>query len=146
MASPREDRFARIALVVVFAVVGIGPVLWALAAVEAQQDTSEAEKKAAELSAAFERANLPAPSEDLVVQTLGDDGGALCGYEDNALARATLDRELSNGAALTGSRPIVADRRVIQGVRLRVEVYCPDQLPRFLSLTRDLRSADMIRE
>ena len=118
----------------------------ALAAFEPQQDTAEARSKAAELAAAFEQAGLGAPSEDLIVRTLGDDGGSVCANADNALNRAALDGQLSNGAALADVRPVIADRRVVKGVELRIDVYCPDKLPRFRNHLQGLKSADLIQE
>ena len=146
MNTGHGDRSERAGLYVVLAVVVIGLTIWALAAFEPRQDTAEARSKAAELAVAFERAGLRAPSEDLIVRTLGEDGGTVCRNADNALNRATLDRQLSNGAALAGVRPVIADRRVVKGVELSIYVYCPDRLPRFRSYLQGLKSADLIRE
>ncbi len=145
-SSSHDGRSERSVLYVVLAVVVTGLSIWALAAFEPQQDTAEARSKAAELAVAFEQAGLRAPSEDLIVRTLGEDGGTVCTNADNALNRAGLDRQLSNGAALAGVRPVIADRRVVKGVELSIDVYCPDRLPRFRNYLQGLKSADSIQE
>ena len=108
-------------------------------------DNDESRSKAAELISAFEQAGLPAPSADFVVGTFGTDGGAVCENPGDALARAAMNQQLSNGAAQTGLRPVQVAYRVVQGEALILGVYCPEQLPAFREYVAGLKFADVIR-
>ncbi|MFL6141425.1 MAG: hypothetical protein ACJ72N_06085 [Labedaea sp.] len=108
-------------------------------------DNEEARSKATELISAFEQAGLPAPSADFVVGTFGTDGGAVCEHPGDALAKAAMNQQLSNGAAHTGVRPVQVAYRVVQGEALILSVYCPDQLPAFRDYVAGLKFADVIR-
>ena len=60
------------------------------------------------------------------MRVLGDDGGATCADPNEALSRATLLAQLTNGAAGPGIRPVIADSRVVKGQLLDHQ----DLLPR----------------
>ncbi len=141
-----SNRSERIALYAVLAVVLLGLFVWAVVAFEPLEDTAEARSKASELATSYEQAGLGYPSEDLIVRTLGSHGGNSCRNADNALNQATLDRQLSNGAALAGVRPVIVDRQVVKGQELRVDIYCPDELPGFRNYVQGLQFADVIRD
>ena len=74
------------------------------------------------------------------MRVLGDDGGATCEDPNEALNRAVLLAQLSNGASGPGSRPVIADSRVFQGQLLIIEVYCPDELDDFREFVEDLKT------
>ncbi|PJI93333.1 hypothetical protein [Luteimicrobium subarcticum] len=103
---------------------------------------ARAAEKADELTAALTDAGLRAPSQDQITRLLGDDGGAVCEDPGSALSQATLDAQLTNGAAGPGQRPVIADDRVVQGQRIVLQVYCPDQLDEFEQAVDDLNLDD----
>jgi hypothetical protein len=74
-----------------------------------------------------------------VVRVLGDDGGALCDDPAGGLRKGILLSQIVNGAAGPGLRPVVADRRIVQGQLLVLKIYCPDKLPTFQELVNDLK-------
>ena len=106
----------------------------------------EAQRKADELTAALTDAGLPVPSRDQIVRTLGTDGGVVCADPGGALGRAALNHSLSNGATGPGQRPVIADERVVRGLAIIIEVYCPDELPDFQEHIGDLKFADVAGE
>ena len=118
-------------------------VLAGLIAFSSARETREAQEKADELIAAIEDAGATAPDRDQIVRVLGDDGGATCEDPNEALNRAVLLAQLSNGASGPGSRPVIADSRVFQGQLLIIEVYCPDELDDFREFVEDLETDDV---
>src|SRR3546814_19472838 len=59
----------------------------------------DAEARADELIAALDDAGaMVTPSQDQIVNVLGDDGGAVCANPNDALSRATLQAQLAHGA------------------------------------------------
>ncbi|MGW8565975.1 hypothetical protein [Isoptericola sp. NPDC055881] len=95
-----------------------------------RQDEREAEQKAATLHAAFADIGITAFSEETIARVLGSDGGGFC-TDPAALVDATANLGASNGAAGPGLRPSVLDERRLQGDRLVIETYCPEQLDAF---------------
>ena len=118
-------------------------VLAGLIAFSSARETAEAQEKADELIAAIEDAGATAPDQDQIVRVLGDDGGATCEDPNEALSRAVLLAQLTNGATGPGSRPVIADSRVFQGQLLIIEVYCPDELEDFQEFVDDLKTDDV---
>ena len=49
--------------------------------------------------------------QDIFVRSLGSDGGAVCDNPANALGRATLLDQMTNGADFVGRRPVIVDSR-----------------------------------
>ncbi len=77
-----------------------------------KKETQEAQQKAQQLTQKLEAAGLRVPQDqDIIVRSLGNDGGAVCENPGNALGRAILYDELTNGADFVGRRPVIADRR-----------------------------------
>ncbi|SKC67121.1 hypothetical protein [Krasilnikoviella flava] len=95
-----------------------------------RQDQREAEQKAATLHAAFADIGITAFTEETIARVLGSDGGGFC-TDPAALVDATADLGSANGAAGPGLRPSVLDERRLEGDRLVIETYCPDQLDEF---------------
>lgn len=127
-------------VVVVLIVIG-------LIAYNSQESDQQAQAKAQELTQKFEQAGLPVPADqDIIIRSLGDDGGAVCENPANALGSAMLNDQLSNGAAFVGRRPVVADRRVVLGELLILETYCPDELQEFRDQFDDFKYDDTIKE
>jgi hypothetical protein len=111
----------------------------------AHERTEESQALAQELTQKFEAAGLPVPEDqDILVRTLGDDGGAVCDNPADALGRAVLLDSLGNGASFVGRRPVIADRRVVLGQALIMETYCPDELEEFRQNFDDLKYDDVI--
>jgi hypothetical protein len=142
-ADQAANRSERIVIYVLAAVVVIVLAIWAMVAFQRHATTPEAQAKADELIAAFQQAGLPVPSKDQVVSTLGTDGGAVCRNPANALNRATLYSQFSNGAAQVGVRPVIVSERVVQGEELILQTYCPDQLPAFRDYVGGLKYANV---
>jgi hypothetical protein len=128
-----------IGLFVVLVVVG-------LVSYRGHKSSEKADAQADELIAAIEAAGYPAPDRDRVVGVLGDDGGATCEDPSEALAKATLDRMLYNGAAGPGARPVIGDNKAVQGQLLIISIYCPDELPDFAEIADDLDLDDTVND
>ena len=103
---------------------GLGVIYWILGGVvvvlcviglitySGEKKDEEAQQKAQELTQKFERAGLPVPEDqDIIVRSLGTDGGAVCENPANALGKAILNDQVANGASHVGRRPVIIDRR-----------------------------------
>ena len=112
----------------------------------AGQQNEQAEQLAAELTQKLEAAGFTAPDQDILVRSLGDDGGAVCEDPAGALRVAILHDQLSNGASFVGRRPVIIDNRLVAGEALLLETYCPEELPEFLEKFNDLKFDDTIEE
>ena len=66
--------------------------------------------------------------QDILVRSLGTDGGAVCDNPASALGKATLLDQITNGADFVGRRPVIVDRRILRGEALILQTYCPDKL------------------
>jgi hypothetical protein len=109
--------------------------------------TEEAQQKAQELTQKLEAADLRAPADqDVFVRSFGTDGGNVCDNPGNALGRATLFSLFTNGASHVGQRPVIVDRRLIQGQLLIMETYCPDKLEDFREEVEDLEFDDTLKD
>ena len=108
------------------------------------RENEQAEQLAVELTQKLEAAGYTAPDQEILVRSLGDDGGAVCDNPANALGRAILLDSLANGASFVGRRPVIADRRVIAGGALILETYCPEELQEFRDKFDDLKFDDTI--
>lgn len=137
--SKRERNWIYITALVVLGVL----VVAGLIAFNSARETRNAEEKADELIAALEDAGARTPDKDQIVRVLGEDGGATCEDPNDALSRAILLSQLSNGATGPGARPVVADSRVFQGQKLIIEIYCPDELDDFNEFVDDLETDDV---
>jgi Tfp pilus assembly protein FimT len=140
--SKRERSWIYITASVVLGVL----VVAALLTFSSARETRNAEEKADELIAALEDAGARTPDRDQIVRVLGEDGGATCENPNDALSRAILLSQLSNGATGPGARPVVADSRVFQGQMLIIEIYCPDELDDFQEFVDDLKTDDVAGE
>ncbi len=106
----------------------------------------EAKSKAQTLSQKFSAAGLPVPDQDVIVNSLGTDGGAVCDNPANALGKATLLDSLTNGASFVGRRPVIVDRRTLLGEVLILQTYCPDKLTRYQDKINQLKTADVVKQ
>ena len=114
-----------------------------------EKESQRAEQKAQELTQKLEQAGLRAPDQDILVRTLGDDGGAVCEAAEDAdggLAKARLHDLLANGASHVGRRAIIADDRVVLGGVLIVETYCPEEIDKIREAIEDLEFDDVIED
>lgn len=105
--------------------------------------TAQAAAKADQLIAALQKQGVRAPSRDQIMRVLGADGGPVCANPDQALNKAILLAALANGAGGPGTRPVIADSRVLNGEALVIGIYCPSQLPAFQQLISELKSANV---
>jgi hypothetical protein len=104
--------------------------------------SQEAQGKADQLIAALEKADVRAvPSQEQIVRVLGSDGGAICKDPTSALRQALLFSQLTNGAAGPGIRPVIVDSKIFKGELLVIQIYCPDELPRFQQMVEQLKTA-----
>jgi hypothetical protein len=126
-------------VLVVLAIVG-------LITYSSNTNDAEAQQKAQQLSQAFRQAGLAVPvNQDIITRSLGNDGGAVCDNPATALGRAIFLDQLTNGADFVGRRPVVGDRKVVQGQALIMQVYCPDKLQEFRDKFDDLKLDDTIK-
>ena len=137
--TPRRHRtviyVVAIGLLVVLAVI-------ALITFKSARDTEQAQQKADELIASIEEDGGTAPSADLIAGVLGDDGGAVCQDPNSGLAKAALLGALVNGSGGPGSRPIIAESRLLEGQLRIVSVYCPDELDDFQEFVDSLETTE----
>ena len=110
----------------------------ALVAYSAKKSNAEAEQKADQYLAELSSAGLYIPTKELVVRTLGDDGGATCADPNSALKRGALLGGMTNGAAGPGIRPIIADKKFVKGQLLIIKVYCPAEAAKFAEFVDNL--------
>ena len=140
--QPRGER--RVLYVVVGAAIGVLMVL-ALILYRSADQSRDAEARADELIVALDDAGaMVTPSQDQIVNVLGDDGGAVCANPNDALSRATLQAQLANGAAGPGARPVITDRKILRGQTLIIQIYCPDELDEFQQYVDDLATDDVV--
>lgn len=145
MSTPveHESKRQRTWIYVTAIVILAGLVVWALIAFGTARESKRAEEKAEEFTTLLQAAGLRAPDAEQVARVLGDDGGAACANPNAALSRATLNSMLANGATGPGARPIISDKRAVQGQLLIIEVYCPDELDEFKASIEDLKTDDV---
>jgi hypothetical protein len=126
-------------LVVILCIVG-------LLTYSAGEENERARQLAAELTQKLERAGFTAPDQDILVRTLGDDGGAVCDDPAGALRKAVQNDMLTNGADFVGRRPVIVDRRILLGEALILETYCPDELEPYRDRIDQLKTDDTIKD
>jgi hypothetical protein len=68
----------------------------------------------------------------------------VCESPGDALGRAMVLDQISNGADFVGRRPVIADSRVVQGEALILQTYCPDKLEEFKEDFDDLKFDDTL--
>ncbi|WP_457185557.1 pilus assembly FimT family protein [Nocardioides sp. P5_E3] len=137
--SPRERSWIFIVVLVLLAVITLAGVL----AFSRGVNDAQAQNKANELVNALTEVGARTPDVDQVARVLGDDGGATCENPNEALSRAVLLSQLTNGATGPGQRPVIADSRVVQGQLLIIQIYCPDELDDFKDFVGDLKTDDV---
>jgi hypothetical protein len=141
-AAPESHRTMYLiiaAVLIVLCVIGL--ILY-----DAAQDNQDAQAKADQLVAGFEQAGLPVPADtDQVVAVLGDDGGAVCANPANALGKALLADQITNGASFVGRRPVIFDRRFVVGEALILQIYCPDKLAPYQEKIDEYKYDDTIK-
>ncbi|SDJ03280.1 hypothetical protein SAMN05444157_1378 [Frankineae bacterium MT45] len=143
--APESEKSNRVLYWVVAIVVVILVVIGLFAFKEAKTN-QDAKDKAHTLSQKLTSAGLTAPKEETLVRTFGTDGGAVCENPANALGKATLLSLLSNGASFVGQRPVIVDRRVLQGELLILQTYCPEKVSKYQDAIDKLKTADVIRQ
>jgi hypothetical protein len=111
-----------------------------------ERETQQARDKAQELSQKLEQAGLGVPDEDILVRTLGTDGGTVCDNPATALGRATAFAEITNGASFVGRRPVIIDEDVLEAEKLILATYCPDELDEYRDKFDDLKTDDTIKD
>lgn len=138
---------------------GLGVIYWIIGAVvlvlviigliaySGEKEDQEARDKAQELAQKFEQAGLPVPEDqDILVRSLGTDGGNVCDNPASALGRAVLFDQLTNGADFVGRRPVIVDRDLIRGQALILQTYCPEEIEEFRDKFDDLDFDDVIED
>jgi len=111
-----------------------------------QKSTQQAQQKAQQLVTKYEQAGLPVPENlDIVIRTLGDDGGAVCDNPASALGKATLADQITNGADFVGRRPVIIDRDLVVGELLILQTYCPEHLQEYKDKIDDYKTDDTVK-
>ncbi|HVI19411.1 MAG TPA: hypothetical protein VM684_17015 [Gaiellales bacterium] len=124
------------ALVVILMVIG-------LITYSGKKNTEQAQAKAQELTQKFQAAGLRVPQDqDIITRSLGTDGGAVCDNPANALGRALLFDQITNGASFAGRRPVITDPKVVQGELLILQTYCPDKAQQYKQKITDKLKLD----
>ena len=142
----QSDTFMRLMYWIIGGVVVLLVIL-GLITYNGNKQTAQAQQKAQQLTQSLRRAGLPVPvNQDIIVRSLGTDGGNVCANPASALGRAILFDQLVNGADFVGRRPIVADSRIIRGQALIMQVYCPDKLQEFRDKFNDLKTDNVIKD
>ncbi|MFJ3214451.1 hypothetical protein ACIPLC_00795 [Kitasatospora sp. NPDC086801] len=108
--------------------------------------TDQADRKAEQLARALSSAGYPAPTQDQIVHTLGEDGGAVCANPSNALTQAQWTSAMSNGADGPGQRPVPSDRDAVRAEAIVLSVYCPGKLAGIQDRIDDLNLQDTVRK
>ena len=137
---------SRTTRMITYGLLGIGVLLLMLTGLlifQSGEASRDADAKADQLIAQLQEFGLRTPSKDVIVQVLGDDGGAVCANPDNALTKAALAAQLVNGAGGPGTRPVIADTRILQGELAIVSVYCPDRLEEIQEYKDSLDTAEV---
>ena len=137
-SSTNENR----TVYIVSGIVVVALMIIALLTFRSGKESEQAEQKANQLITALTAAGARAPSQEQVVRLLGDDGGAVCDDPSGSLRKGILLGQLMNGAAGPGMRPVIADKRVVRGQLLVLQIYCPDELPRFQEFVDRLNLSD----
>ena len=110
-----------------------------------QKSNQQAQQKAQQLVTKYEQAGLPVPEDiDIVIRTLGDDGGAVCDNPASALGKATLADQITNGADFVGRRPVIIDRDLVIGELLILQTYCPEHLEKYRERIDDYKYDDTV--
>ena len=131
----------------VAALIVIGLAIGGVFAYKQGENNQAAQTKANQVSALFARHGLTVPVDHkTLIAVLGDNGGSVCDSPAGALNQALRDQQLDNGAATVGSRPIRADRSVIAGEGLVIQVYCPQELSAFEKYVNSKRYYNVIRK
>jgi hypothetical protein len=133
----RRERVILYSVVVVLLVILM---VVAVVAWRGAKQTREAEQKADQLTTALDEIGSHVPNRDQIVRVLGTDGGPVCADPTGALNRAAYLAGLTNGAGGPGSRPVIADSKVVQGELAVITVYCPDKLSDFTEFVDELRT------
>jgi hypothetical protein len=111
-----------------------------------QKSSQQAQAKAQQLVTKYEQAGLPVPENlDIVIRTLGDDGGAVCDNPASALGKATLADQITNGADFVGRRPVIIDRDLVIGELLILQTYCPEHLQDYRDQIDDYKTDDTVK-
>ena len=134
---------------VLYIVVGFILVVLAVIASVAFQsgkDDSEAQDNAQQLITVLQDAGYPAPDEQAIIDVLGNDGGAVCENPGEALAKATLYSQITNGATGPGMRPVIGDADILRGQIAIMQIYCPNELPDVQSYINDLETGDVVNQ
>jgi hypothetical protein len=110
-------------------------------------DSREAQRKAQELTQKLQDAGLRVPQDqDILTGALGTDGGAVCQNPLNALGKATLLSTMINGASFVGQRPVIVDRRILQGELLILDTYCPDKLQPYKDKIEQFKTDNVLKD
>jgi hypothetical protein len=105
----------------------------------------EALAKAQQLISKYQAAGLPTPADaEQVASVLGDDGGAVCEAAGSDIEQGYLKTRLGVGGEFY-YRPAIVDAKVLQGMHLIVEVYCPEELSAVEDLQSQLNFDDVVR-
>ena len=104
---------------------------------------AEALDKANQLISSYKEAGLTAPrSAENVAEVLGTDGGEVCVAASSDYLLGYIKTRLGVGGEFY-FRPIIVDRRPLQGAALIVKTYCPEEAPRLQEFIDGLKSADL---
>jgi hypothetical protein len=126
-----DNRWLRITSFVVLGVFFLLLLILAVATFRTHKTNAQASTRADQLISQLQAAGLPVPDKQQITSTLGDDGGAVCANPTSALTQAIARSTMMNGAAGPGQRPVIVPQNIVEGGRLIITIYCPDQLDQY---------------
>jgi len=145
--DPAPDGHSSLKWIYAIAGVVIGALMvYGLITLDNREDNEDARAKAQQVIAQFEEQGLNPPSEDLLVNLLGTDGGNVCVDPASALNEALHRISLSNGAAQVGVRPVTVDSSIVQGELAILDVYCPDKAQKAREYLDGLKYDDVVHQ
>ena len=116
-----------------------------LAAWNYDRQNDEADAKARQLVAAFEAADLTLPERpEMISRVLGDDGGFVCAAAGSDVLQGYWKQRFGVGGEYY-FRPVIVDRKTVEGLLLTIRIYCPDELPDVQEFVDDLDFDNVIR-
>ncbi|MBO2449656.1 hypothetical protein J4573_21320 [Actinomadura barringtoniae] len=142
---PGAPQFLRRMIYIGSALILLLIVLWGVLAFKATADNQRARSKAKQLTEQLKAAGLPVPTQDQIVNVLGDDGGMVCTDPGAALSKARFNAGLTNGSGSVGSRPVLGDKDLVQAETLVISIYCPTRLGDFTDKIKHMRFEDTVR-
>jgi membrane-bound ClpP family serine protease len=140
-AYPHDNRL----LLVIIGVLFVALLAVSLVAYEQPKDNAVAVRMAVQLQQRLRQAGLPEPSVDVIVNSLGTDGGVVGKTSGLALPDAILNLQLTAGGEVA-ARPIPIDQNILNSELAIIYVYCPSRAAAFMKYFHEYKVYDLIKK